>query len=117
VVGARALEGGPVEAVGRVVVVTATGRPDAVRASAEEAGFEVAGLAAYRDHHWFAAAEVRREAARARAAGAALLVTAKDAVRWPRLALDVPVRVLEVAWQWLAEGERVERLALGGEAR
>lgn len=47
-------------------------------------GFQVAGATAFRDHHVYAAQEIERLAARARAAGArALLATAKDAINFP----------------------------------
>ncbi len=114
VAGVRGLDGGAPPA-GRVRVVTATGNPGAVRASALEAGLEVVGLASYPDHHWFAVAEARREAARARGDRAQVLVTAKDAVRWPRAVAPEEVRVLEVEWAWVTGGERIERLALGEE--
>ncbi len=115
VAGVHALDGTPATAT-RVRVVTATGNPAAVRASALEAGLEVAAVAAYRDHHWFGAAEVRRELAAARRDHAEVLLTAKDAVRWPREVAAEDVRVLEVRWEWIAGGARIERLALGGEA-
>jgi len=111
VVGARRLTGEPVTG-GRVRVVTATGHPRAVNASAEEAGLELTGHAHYRDHHWFSREEAERERARARADRAAVLLTAKDAVRWP-LAPEADVWVLEVAWRWVTGGEAVERRVLG----
>ncbi|HEV2104113.1 MAG TPA: tetraacyldisaccharide 4'-kinase, partial [Candidatus Eisenbacteria bacterium] len=113
VTGVRTLAGATVAARGPARVVTATGNPEAVAASAREAGFAPVTLAAYRDHHWFGAAEARRE--RAAAAGATLLLTAKDAVRWPAAAGADGVAVLEVAWRWRAGGERVERLVFEGE--
>jgi tetraacyldisaccharide 4'-kinase len=116
VVGLRRLDGTPADAGGAVRVVTATGNPDAVAASAAEAGCDVRGLARYRDHHWFTETEAGRERAAAAAAGAAVLLTAKDAVRWPTRGgngtLAPEVRVLEVEWAWVANGEAVERLVL-----
>jgi tetraacyldisaccharide 4'-kinase len=105
--GQAARPGGPAR------VVTATGNPAAVARSAAEAGYGPVELAAYRDHHWFSVAEADREA---RSAGAGtLLVTAKDAVRWPRLAARQP-HVLEVDWEWVAGGDALERLVAGGGA-
>lgn len=95
----------------RAWLVTATGNPAAVERSAREAGLELAGASHYRDHHWFGDAEARREAARAADAGAFLLLTAKDAVRWP--AAGGPAAVLEVAWAWHEGGEAVERMVFG----
>src|SRR5207249_7222124 len=92
-------------------VVTATGNPPSVERSAAAAGFSPVRCTPYRDHHWFTAAEARRELARARAEGATLLLTAKDAVRWP--AADERVGVLEVEWEWLIGGPRVVAQVLG----
>jgi len=106
--GVRDLDGHPLAARGRARVVTATGNPRAVAASAREAGFEPVTLAAYRDHHWFSPGEARRE--HAAAAGGTLLLSAKDAVRWPAAAPRDGVAVLEVGWEWVAGGETVERM-------
>ena len=80
-IGVRGPAGAGVAAQGPARVVTATGNPGAVARSAHEAGFGPVELSAYRDHHWFTRAEADAEAARA--GEGALLVTAKDAVRWP----------------------------------
>jgi tetraacyldisaccharide 4'-kinase len=95
--------------------VTGTGNPEAVRASAREAGLEPVGLSAYRDHHAFTAAEARREVAVAERERAVVLLTAKDAVRWPRPGPAADVRVLAVEWAWVSGGEAIERLAWGEE--
>ena len=112
VTGARRLGGAPVAPGGRVRVVTATGSPEAVAVSAAEAGFEVTGLARYRDHHWFSAAEARLEGRLAGQSGSQVLVTAKDAVRWPAAVTDPSPLVLEVEWSWVSGGEAVEQRAL-----
>ena len=103
--GARASAG----AAGPARVVTATGNPEAVAESAREAGFAPVTLSAYRDHHWFRPEEARRE--HAAAGPGTLVVTAKDAVRWPLA--DNGVTVLEVAWEWVEGGDSVETLVLG----
>jgi tetraacyldisaccharide 4'-kinase len=103
----------PPEPTRRVRVVTGTGNPESVAVTAREAGLDVVGLSAYRDHHWFSAREARHEHQRARREGAAVLLTAKDAVRWRRLEEPVPALVLGVAWEWVAGGEEIERLVLG----
>jgi len=110
--GVTTLAGAPVAAGGRVRVVTATGNPDAVVRSAAEAGFEVTGQRAFRDHHWFHADEARAEAARADADRSAVLLTAKDAVRWPLPSVDV--RVLQVEWEWVLNGDAAERAVFEG---
>ena len=113
----RDLSGAATDSPRRVRVVTGTGNPDAVARTAREAGLEVTALSAYRDHHWFRRAEARAEADAARREGADLLLTAKDAVRWPRLPVPARVVVLEAEWRWVSGGERVEQLVcVGGEA-
>jgi tetraacyldisaccharide 4'-kinase len=116
VAGVRTLDGAPhaarersePEALGPARVLTATGNPEAVAASAREAGFAPVTLVARRDHHWFSREEATRE--QHAAAGGALLLTAKDAVRWPEGAPRDRVLVLETAWQWVSGGVEVERM-------
>src|SRR5262249_47023509 len=114
IVGVRDLLGGERTAHGPAWVVTATGNPAAVERSAVEAGFAPVRGSPYRDHHWFTATEARRELERARDRSATLLLTAKDAVRWP--AADERVAVLEVEWEWLIGGAAVVARALTGES-
>lgn len=113
----RAIEpliaGGPVPPHCRVRVVTGTGNPEAVAATAREAGLEVVARASYRDHHWFTEAEAAAEARAAEREQATVLVTEKDAVRWRRGAPQVPALVLRVAWEWAQGGEAVERVVMG----
>jgi tetraacyldisaccharide 4'-kinase len=97
----------------RVRVVTGTGNPEAVAATAGEAGLEVVSSSTYRDHHWFSGGEMRRELDAARRDHAAVLLTAKDAVRWRRGSDSTSVLVLRVAWEWVRGGDQVERLVLG----
>ena len=113
--GVRPLGGGEVPPGARVRVVSATGNPAAVEASAREAGLEVAAASRWRDHHWFTPREARRELARAADEGCWVLLTAKDAVRWPESAGQDRVAVLEVEWEWVAGGVAVENLALDGQ--
>ena len=98
----------------RVRVVTGTGNPASVAATAREAGLEVVALSPYRDHHWFTETEARTEAEAAAREQAAVLVTEKDAVRWRRRAPRVPALVLRVAWEWVSGGAAVERRVLEG---
>lgn len=112
--GVRDLDGREVPAAGPARVLTATGNPRAVEASAREAGFSPVTLAAYRDHHWFTPEEAARE--HAAAAGGLLLLTAKDAVRWPAGAPRERVGVLGTRWAWVVGGEAVERRVSGEDA-
>jgi tetraacyldisaccharide 4'-kinase len=116
VVRVRTLAGGEAPAGARVRVVSATGNPRAVEASAREAGLEVVSASAWRDHHWFSRAEAAAEWARAHRQDAWLLLTAKDRVRWPAGAALERVLVLEVRWAWVSGGEAVEELVLQGGA-
>jgi tetraacyldisaccharide 4'-kinase len=115
VAGVRRLDGAPAERGGRAVVVTGTGNPAAVARSAAEAGFEVTARLEHPDHHWFTRADVTRALERGRRDGATVLLTAKDAVRWPRDGEAASAAVLEVEWEWVLGGDPIERLALGGE--
>ena len=115
VTGVRPLAGGVLPGGARVRVVTGTGNPTAVGASAREAGLEVVAVSPWRDHHWFTPREARAELARAAGEDAWVLLTDKDAVRWPQAAGTARVAVLGVAWEWVAGGEAVERLTLEGE--
>ncbi len=112
--GVRALDGATIIAQGAARVLTATGNPDAVAASAREVGFSPVTLAAYRDHHWFSLAEARREHAAAQ--GGVLLLSAKDAVRWPEGAPRDRVAVLGTRWRWVSGGDEAERLVREGDA-
>lgn len=106
------LRGAAVAPSGRARVLTATGNPGAVERSARQAGFAPVELAAYRDHHWWTVDEARREVARA--GDATLLLTRKDAVRWPLSPGQGRVAVLDVEWEWVAGGERLERHVFEG---
>ncbi len=107
VAGVHDLAGVPLSARGPARVLTATGNPAAVAESAREAGFAPVTLVAYRDHHWFDVAEARRE--HAAAVSQTLLLTTKDAVRWPASAPRERVAVLTTRWQWVSGGDEVER--------
>jgi tetraacyldisaccharide 4'-kinase len=113
--GVRELSGTAITGKVRVRVVTATGNPDSVARTAVEAGLEVSGLSAYRDHHWFSAADARDACDEAERANSRVLLTAKDAVRWPDCGAPMPL-VLEVKWQWVLGGEALERAVAGEDA-
>ena len=110
--GFRELGGAACAPPERVRVVTATGNPEAVIHSAAEQGCEVTARSVYRDHHWFTAAEVARERHLADQARARVLLTSKDAVRWPDGGRGEVV--MEVAWSWAWGGDDVERLVFLG---
>jgi tetraacyldisaccharide 4'-kinase len=76
----------------RVFVVTGIARPERFAADVTAAGWDIAGTMTFRDHHRFDARDVKRIAAAARSAAAAIvLTTEKDAVRLAAQALgDLP---------------------------
>jgi tetraacyldisaccharide 4'-kinase len=88
----------PVE-TGPVLIVAGVARPERVARSAQDAGWTVAGVLYFDDHHQYSRADVARMMERARAAGAhALLTTAKDAVRFgAHEPLALPLLVLPLA--------------------
>jgi tetraacyldisaccharide 4'-kinase len=85
-----------VDDAGPVLVVAGIARPERVAASAQEAGWSVAGTLHFKDHHQYSRAEVDAIVERARSVGArAILTTAKDAVRFgPHEPLGLPLHVL-----------------------
>jgi len=116
----RRADGGGLAAATPVLLVSAIARPERFAASARRAGVAVAGELAFRDHHAYPPASLRRIARAAAAAGAeAVLTTAKDAVKL-RGRLDLPLAELPVRaepepafWSWL--DERLARLAAAAE--
>lgn len=112
VCGVREARGSWLSGGARVRVVTATGNPGSVERTAREAGLEVVSASRYRDHHWFSADEARREQQAADRSASRVLLTAKDAVRWPEAAGPPPL-VLEVTWEWVWGGAELERSAAG----
>jgi tetraacyldisaccharide 4'-kinase len=66
----------------RVFVVAGIARPDRFVADVAAAGWDIAGIMTFRDHHPFDARDVKRIAAAAKSAAAAIILTTeKDAVR------------------------------------
>jgi tetraacyldisaccharide 4'-kinase len=102
----RWLDGGECTQRGPGAVVTGTGNPHAVLISAREVGFEPLSLFAYPDHHWF----TLREAIEAQAFSkqGTILLSPKDAVRWPAGAPRERIAVLEPRWEWVWNGDRAE---------
>ena len=81
----------------RPFLVSAIARPERFEADAAACVDKVAGQLRFRDHHFFAPGEWLRVLQSARAAGAdAVVTTAKDAVRLPAAAAELPVLVLRI---------------------
>lgn len=88
----------------RVGLLCGIARPDSFRLTVESAGFEVAWVMAYPDHHSFAAAEVEAALRRADEEGLeAVLVTEKDAVRMKTTAQGQRARcaVARIDLEWV----------------
>ena len=105
------LDGSPSDPPRRALLVSGIARPERFAADARALGSEVVGHRARPDHHRFDAAEIEAFAREARELGAdSLLTTAKDAVRWPRVATSVPTRVLQMALEVAGEVALMERV-------
>jgi tetraacyldisaccharide 4'-kinase len=76
--------------------VTAVAEPRRVAEDLRQAGWNLADVMSFRDHHRYEADDARRIDARARSVGAAaVLTTAKDAVKLERhLPFEMPVAVV-----------------------
>jgi tetraacyldisaccharide 4'-kinase len=73
----------------RVFVVTGIARPERFVNDVVSAGWDVAGMMTFRDHHRYHASDVKRIAAAAKSAASAIvLTTEKDAVRLAACHLD-----------------------------
>lgn len=87
----------PLAAAGRRFAFAGIARPESFWASLAEAGIEILGRHAFRDHHRYTAADLRNLRLWARAAGAdGLVTTAKDAMKLPREFLAGGVLVFEI---------------------
>lgn len=94
----------------RVFLVTAIARPERFVDTVRELGYETAGELRFPDHHAYPTASLERIAAAFRSSGAAaVLTTAKDAVKL-RGRLEVPLEVVPIRaepetglWDWLAQ--------------
>ncbi|OLB63469.1 MAG: hypothetical protein AUI11_01310 [Acidobacteria bacterium 13_2_20CM_2_66_4] len=84
----------------RVYLVTGIARPDRFEADAAAAGWEIADVMTFRDHHPFDARDVKRIAAAAQAARSAIILTTeKDAVRLAACDLgDLPIAAVPLVF-------------------
>jgi tetraacyldisaccharide 4'-kinase len=98
-----------------VALLAGLGRPQSFLRTVRDLGAEAAHASFFDDHHAYTPAEIRTVRARAREAGAKLLLTtAKDAVKLRQLSLDdeaPPWRVLHVRFT-ITEGEELLQEAL-----
>lgn len=93
---------------GAFLGVCAIAHPGGFLESCRRAGIELAGSLAFRDHHAFSKRELADITARARALGAAgVLTTEKDLVRLEGAAIGLPVFALRLSLRW---GDGAEEL-------
>ncbi len=93
----RHLRGSPAVPPRRAYLVSGIARPDRFRRFVEHLGVSVCGHRRFADHHWFDDRDARRTMTAAARSGAdALVLTAKDAVRWPSHVEAPPVPVIEL---------------------
>ncbi len=91
-------EGRPQSPPSRPFVFCGIARPDRFLSDVAEQVPQCAGQSLFRDHHSFGEQEIASLVRNAVARGAdALVTTAKDAVRIPALALDLPLVVLKIS--------------------
>ena len=109
----------------RVLAVAGIARPAAFADDVRAAGYELAGLLAFADHHRFSRADAARVMARARDVGADfVLTTEKDAVRlrplapvgvpWARVPLRVEIDPADRFEDWLVDRLRAARRSPAG---
>jgi len=97
--GLEPVAGGPVLAGRRVVAFAGIGRPGKLFESLAAAGAEVAATFSFPDHHRYREPELAEVLRRAESLGAAVVTTAKDAVRLTA-SVRARVTVFEVAIRW-----------------
>ena len=94
----------------RVVAMAGIGAPAQFAEALGRAGYDVAAVCAYRDHHWYTATDVEAVARRARETSAiAVATTDKDAVRLE--GLPWPEGVALARWPMTLEVPRFDALA------
>lgn len=104
-----ALHGAVPPAGSRVVAMAGIGQPAQFADALRAAGYDVADVCAFRDHHWYSAADLERVVRRARETGAvAVATTDKDAVRLEALAW--PDGVALARWPMTLDMPRVDAL-------
>ena len=122
---ASSAETGGVPRGARVLAVAGIARPAAFADDVRAAGYELAGLLAFADHHRFSRADAARVMARARDVGADfVLTTEKDAVRlrplapvgvpWARVPLRVEIDPADRFEDWLVDRLRAARRSPAG---
>jgi tetraacyldisaccharide 4'-kinase len=117
VLGCSTLDGALAPAPPRACLLSGIARPERFAADARGLGVDVLRHRAFADHHRYSTADLERVVAEARALGAAaILTTAKDAVRLPSRRWDVPVLVLRIAAE-VAEVESFRARLLAAAAR
>lgn len=92
------------------VCFAALGNPQAFAETCRRLGYEIVGRVWWPDHHHYSPADVREVMQRARAAGAAVLLsTEKDAIKLSRLTVEwsPPLRIVRVDIDFWEEGRTI----------
>jgi tetraacyldisaccharide 4'-kinase len=113
--GVRRVAAPPADAAGvTAFAVAGIADPGQFVSAVSEAGWRVAGVATFDDHHRYTAADAARIAREAAAAGASVVVTtAKDAVRLREVwSPELPLHIAELELR-LAEQDAFERWLIG----
>ena len=93
----------------RVAAACAIARPERFFHAIEECGAEIVYRKAWRDHSWTTRDQRDTFMGRAMNAGAEVaLITAKDAVKWPRSEEGLPILVPELGWKWHGDGDAMD---------
>ena len=93
------------EGPGPYFLVSAIGHPENFLASVKDSGLEVSGFHWFPDHHEFSTFEVQEMEIQARSVGAEILMTAKDAVKWPgkMCVFEMDLEIEASFWTWTQE--------------
>ena len=97
-----------------VVVVSGIGHPAAFEWQVERLGMVVVQAHRFPDHHHYDGAELAELEAEAKARGATLITTAKDAVKWRALQSSLPALVLEPQYRFAGDGAEVLAATIAG---
>ncbi|GBE30997.1 MAG TPA: hypothetical protein ENH10_08000 [Bacteroidetes bacterium] len=97
----------------RVVLATGIARPERFLESIDSRSVTVLDTLAMPDHTPWTYSQRERVFELARSCGAdAIVITGKDAVKWPDEEFDPPVYIQDVKLRWSPERERVEHATL-----
>jgi tetraacyldisaccharide 4'-kinase len=94
------LQGIPSHGHSKAYLVSAIGNPENFSRTAKQSGVEVVGKRWFNDHHHFSESEMMECSKAAKALGAVILMTSKDAVKWHHDPADAFVLDIGVELPW-----------------